>query len=58
MIRQNQQFDTIKLHIPEEAISKLDKSFYHIPFNANAQSLISSSKGSDVQTILTDTGAG
>lgn len=58
MITQNQQFDTIKLHIPEEAISKLDKSFYHIPYNANAQSLISSAKGSDVQTILTDTGQG
>jgi hypothetical protein len=58
MITQNQQFDTIRLHIPEEAISKLDKSFYHIPFTANAQTLIASSKGSDVQTILTDIGEG
>jgi hypothetical protein len=57
MITQNQQFDTIRLHIPEEAISKLDRSVFSIPSSKNAHTYEDDYKGVE-QLWLNDIGQG
>ena len=57
MITQNQQFDTIRIAVPEEAISKLDLSIYSIPSSKDASTGKDNYKG-EKQFWLNDIGQG
>jgi hypothetical protein len=57
MITQNQQFDTIRLHIPEEAISNVDLELFSIPTSYNAFTQKEIWKG-EKQLHLINTGKG
>jgi hypothetical protein len=57
MITQNQQFDTIRIAVPEEAISKLDLSIYSIPSSKDASTGEDNYKG-EKQLWLNDVGQG
>lgn len=57
MITQNQQFDTIRLHIPEEAISNVDLELFSVPTSYNAFTQKEIWKG-EKQLHLINTGKG
>lgn len=57
MITQNQQFDTIRLHIPEEAITNLNTELFSVPTSYNAFTQKENWKGVK-QMCLENTGKG